>query len=239
MSAGKVSMDKISEFSIDAFVENRIPLRKIYKALLKAYGKQNWWPAETPFEVCVGAILTQNTAWKNVERAIENLKKEGLLTPEKLSKVDLDKLKKLIKPAGFYNQKAERIKLFSSILLKNGGISSLRKIPKEKLRKMLLEIKGIGKETADSIILYAFDKPSFVVDAYTKRLLFRLGILKRENENYDKVKGLFEREFPPSKKNVPIYKEFHALIVEHSKAHCRKKPNCQGCPLKKFCRQAT
>ncbi len=210
-------------------------LNRLYRILLKAYGKQNWWPAETPFEVCVGAILTQNTAWKNVEKAIENLKKQNLLFPEKLLKVDTEELKKLIRPAGFYNQKAERLKLFSSFVVKNGGLSGLRKLHKEQLRKMLLEIKGIGRETADSILLYALEKPTFVVDAYTKRLLFRLGILKRKDESYEKVKNLFESEIPAEDIAVPIYKEFHALIVEHSKTHCKKKPDCKGCPLKSLC----
>jgi endonuclease-3 related protein len=212
-----------------------IALSKLYRILLKTYGKQDWWPAETPFEVCVGAILTQNTAWKNVEKAIENLKKQNLLSPEKLLRVDTSKLKELIRPAGFYNQKTERLKLFSSFVVKNGGISGLRKLRKEQLRKMLLETKGIGRETADSILLYALEKPAFVVDTYTKRLLFRLGILKKEDESYEKVKSFFENEIPAKDTNVPIYKEFHALIVEHSKTHCKKKPDCKGCPLKSFC----
>jgi len=214
----------------------RISLKKLYSLLLKAYGKQNWWPAETPFEVCVGAILTQNTAWKNVERAIGNLKRENLLSPEAIAKLDIARLKELIKPAGFYNQKAERLKLFSKFIIESGGLEKLKRVPKEELRKMLLKLKGIGNETADSILLYAFEKPSFVVDAYTKRLLFRLGITEKEDESYMKVKTLFEKEILPIKRNVHIYNEFHALIVEHSKVHCRKKPNCKGCPLAHLCR---
>jgi len=211
-------------------------LKELFSILLKAYGEQGWWPADTPFEVCVGAVLTQNTAWRNVERAIENLKREGLLSPEAIAEIDIGRLKELIKPSGFYNQKAERLKLLSEFIVRKGGIENLKREGRKRLRRELLSIKGIGRETADSILLYALEKPSFVVDTYTRRLLFRLGITEREDESYEEVKALFEREIPPERKNVKLYNEFHALIVKHAKVHCRKKPRCGGCPLRSFCR---
>ena len=206
-------------------------ITEIYQTLLKTYGKQNWWPAETPFEVCIGAVLTQNTNWKNVEKAIENLKRENLITPEAILSCPEEKLQELIKPAGFFRQKAEYLKNLSRFTLENRGIENLKKIKKESLRRELLKVKGIGKETADSILLYALDKPSFVVDTYTKRLFFRLGIIKTEKLSYESVKKITESEIPPLEENLEVYRELHALIVEHSKTKCRKKPFCKGCSL--------
>ncbi len=210
-------------------------ITEIYKVLLKTYGKQNWWPADTPFEVCVGAVLTQNTNWKNVEKAVENLKRENLLTPEAVLSCPNGKLQELIKPAGFFRQKAGYLKNLSRFILENGGIEELKKREKEELRKELLKVKGIGKETADSILLYALDKPSFVVDAYTKRLFYRLGITETEKLSYEAVKSLVESEIPPVEENLEVYRELHALIVEHSKTKCRKRPNCKNCPLSLDC----
>ena len=206
-------------------------ITELYRTLLKTYGKQNWWPAETPFEVCVGAVLTQNTNWNNVEKAIENLKRENLLTPERLISCPDEELQALIKPAGFFRQKARYLKNLSRFILENGGIEKLTEREKENLRKDLLNIKGIGRETADSILLYALNKPSFVVDAYTKRLFFRLGLIEDERIDYEIVKKLVEQEIPPVEENLEIYKELHALIVEHSKRKCRKKPKCHNCSL--------
>ncbi len=213
-------------------------ITEIYQTLLKTYGKQNWWPAETPFEVCVGAVLTQNTNWKNVEKAIENLKRENLLTPDKIVTCPKAKLEKIIKPAGFFRQKAEYLKNLSKFIIKSGGIKELKEIETQKLRSELLKIKGIGKETADSIILYAFEKPSFVVDTYTKRIFYRLNLISSEKESYGKVKERVEREIKPADENLKIYKELHALIVEHAKTLCNKKiqiKKCNLCPLKKEC----
>lgn len=210
-------------------------ITEIYEVLLKTYGKQNWWPADTPFEICVGAVLTQNTSWKNVEKTIENLKKENLLSPEKIISCSPEKLKELIKPAGFFRQKAKYLKNLSKFILEKGGIESLKKGNLKDLREKLLKVKGIGKETADSILLYALDKPSFVVDAYTKRLFYRLGLIESEKIGYKAVKRLVESEIPPVERNLEIYKELHALIVEHSKIKCRKNPNCKNCPFSFKC----
>ena len=180
----------------------------LYKKLLKEYGPQNWWPADSQYEVIVGALLTQNTNWKNVEKAIQNLKREKVLTPKKILNLNLNKLKTLIRPAGFFNQKAPRLKLLTKkyLELKN------EKLSLEKLRKEFLSVKGVGKETADSILLYAFNKPIFVIDAYTKRFCKFYSLF--EGKDYDEYRELFENNLPKSHK---IYNEFHALIVEWGK----------------------
>ena len=216
--------------------ENRFEIiYDIYKILLNYYGHQNWWPAETRYEVVVGAILTQNTSWKNVEKAINNLKNENLLEEEKILNVDEDKLKELIKPAGFYNLKAKRLKNVTKFIVDNyGNTEEMAKTDKDTLtlRAELLSINGVGKETADSILLYALDRESFVVDAYTKRMFVRLGIID-EKAKYDDIKILFERHLP---KDLEVYREYHALIVEHCKRFCRKKPLCDNCPIRTFCK---
>jgi len=213
-------------------------LREVYQKLLKSYGEQNWWPAETPFEVCVGALLTQNTAWRNVEKAISNLKRRKLLTPEKILECREELLEELIRPAGFYRQKAKYLKNFCNFIINSGGLENLKRKELETLRGELLKLKGIGKETADSILLYALEKPVFVVDAYTKRLFYRLGILQREKENYEKVREIVEVSFSCEPDRLKTFKEFHALIVEHCKAACRKKPLCNNCCLWELCRYA-
>ncbi|WP_297445791.1 endonuclease III domain-containing protein [Desulfurobacterium sp.] len=207
-------------------------MREIFNRLLKCFGPQYWWPADTEFEVCIGAILTQNTAWSNVEKAIANLKKENLLSPEAIIKVSDGRLKELIRPAGFYNQKAERLKAFSSFILNGGGIEKLSRLSLYDLREKLLSIKGIGKETADSMILYAFKKPIFVVDAYTKRLLFRLGKIDSEKVDYDVLREMVEVCLPS---DAELFGEFHALIVRQCKEFCKKKPSCKDCSLKDMC----
>jgi len=206
---------------------------EIYHLLFSEFGPQGWWPAETDFEVIIGAILTQNTNWKNVEKAIINIKKEKLLTARKLSKISLSKLECLIKPSGFFRQKAKRIKEFLFFVEKKykGSIKKLLSLNKVSLRNELLLQKGIGPETADSIVLYAAHKPSFVVDAYTKRIFSRLGLIKADD--YLQVKNFFETNLPSE---TQLFKEYHALIVELAKRHCRKKPSCSGCPLKKSCK---
>lgn len=195
------------------------------------YGPQNWWPAETPFEVVVGAILTQNTAWRNVEKAIDNLKREGLMDPESVLKTPDDVLRELIRPAGFYNQKMQRLKAICKLIQDYGGLERLFSLPLGELRKTLLSVKGIGPETADAIILYAANKPTFVVDRYTHRIFTRLGIWSGPYD-YEGIKKLVESEIPP---NVQVYKEFHALIDEHAKRICRKNPLCNACPLRDVC----
>ncbi len=198
---------------------------KVYRVLTSEYNTENWWPiydGKEPFtEISVGAILTQNTNWKNVEKALKNLRDNDLLVLEKLQKIDEEKLRELIKPAGFYRRKAKTIKEFASKIRDTENIS----------REFLLSIKGIGKETADSILLYALDKPVFIVDAYTKRLFSRLGLIE-ENLSYDSFQKEIYRNLP---EDVDMFRKFHAGIVEHSKKICRKNPLCSGCPLEHIC----
>lgn len=203
-------------------------LLEVYRRMLERLGRQHWWPADTPFEVCVGAILTQNTNWRNVEKAISNLKDSGLLRPDAIASIKEERLQELIRPSGFYRQKAKRLKRFCEWLVGVGGIDSLREWETERLREELLSIPGIGPETADSILLYAFDRPVFVVDAYTYRIFVRHGLVD-EDVGYDELQELFMRNLPP---DVDMFKEYHALLVEVGKRFCkRRKPDCGGCPL--------
>lgn len=195
-------------------------LEEIYCLLYDVYGPQGWWPADTQFEVIVGAVLTQNVAWKNVERAIENLKNADALEPEKLIGLEKEKLALLIKPTGFYNAKSETLLRVTKAYLSERW----EDLSTKELRKRLLKIKGVGKETADSIILYAFDRAIFVVDKYTVRFVTRLGITT--HETYDEVQRIFHEQLKP---DVELYKEYHALIVEHAKKYCKKQPDCAGC----------
>lgn len=208
----------------------RDKLLAIYKILRKAYGPQKWWPAKTRFEVIVGAILTQNTAWSNVEKAINNLKKAKLLLPEKIKNVKNGYLTGLIKPAGYYNIKAQRLKNFVFFLYSQYG-GSLRKLSSEepvKLRKALLGVNGIGPETCDSIMLYALGKKIFVIDAYTKRIFSRHGFFG-ESSDYHAAQKYFMDNLPKSGK---LYNEYHALIVRLAKDFCKTKPDCETCPLR-------
>lgn len=197
------------------------------------YGSLNWWPAESAYEVCIGAILTQNTAWTNVERAINELKAAGALTQERLMQIDQNELAALIRASGFFNIKSERIKSFVQWLDSrfHGSLDEMFAGDWLELRNELLRVKGIGPETCDAILLYAGYKPSFVVDNYTQRLFHRLGLLGG-NENYEEIRGLFMRTLPA---DVIVYNEYHAVIVEHCKKYCRKKPVCNECPLKQMC----
>ena len=204
---------------------------QIYDTLYKFYGPQEWWPAKTPFEVIVGAILTQNTAWKNVEKAIANLKAEGLLSsPRKINETPARSLGRIIKPAGYYNVKSHRLKNFRSLLFSNsrGSLSKMADQKMDVLRRELLSVNGIGPETCDSILLYAFEKPIFVVDAYTKRIYSRHGFF-RDEAAYDEVQEIFMNDLP---KDVRLYNEYHALIVRLGKEFCTKSPLCERCPIK-------
>ncbi|HDH41154.1 MAG TPA: endonuclease III domain-containing protein [Candidatus Altiarchaeales archaeon] len=205
----------------------------IYHKLLEHFGEQGWWPAETEFEVIVGAILTQASSWTNVEKAIENLKSEGLLSSEALLQASEEKLRRLIKPVGYYNAKTLKLKRFVEFLHENyeGDLDKLFDQDTEKLRSELLSVWGIGQETADSIILYAANKPTFVVDAYTKRIMSRLGFAD-ENTTYYDLKKFFELRLP---EDLEIYKEFHALLVELGKNYCKTKPLCGKCPIRDIC----
>ena len=208
-------------------------LLAIYALLHRHFGPRHWWPAETPFEVVIGAILTQNTAWRNVERAIANLRAAGALTPRALLKRELAELEAMIRPAGFFRQKATRLQGFARYLEAHhhGDLRGWLGRPLDLVRAELLRLPGIGPETADAILLYAGQRPSFVVDAYTRRLFGRLGLL-RGSESYDQVRALFMTALPP---DAELFNEFHALIVEECKACCLPRPRCPSCPLRPLC----
>ena len=224
-------------------------IKKIYEVLLNKFGTQKWWPVtlenelvpkyhknielseRQKLEICFGAILTQNTNWKNVEKAIINLNKNKLIDVNKIIKIDNKELAEIIKPSGYNNQKAKKLKNFCGFLSRNyrGELNSFFKNNIQKLREELLSINGIGPETADSIILYAAKKPIFVVDAYTKRVFGRLGFREK---NYDEMQQLFMKSLPNSEK---LFNECHALIVELGKNTCKKQPLCGQCPLNAYC----
>jgi endonuclease-3 related protein len=205
-------------------------LRCIYDSLLREYGPQRWWPAETPFEVIIGAILTQSTAWTNVEKAIANLKTAGRLSPAGLRNLTGNELAALIHPCGYYNVKARRIRAFVDWLGERYGddLDRLFQGDKEELREQLLGIYGIGEETADSILLYAGGLPAFVIDAYTRRIIDRLG-LAPSDRSYAGYQRLFTAGLPA---DAALFNEYHALLVRHGKEVCRKRPLCEGCCLK-------
>jgi endonuclease-3 related protein len=208
------------------------PLRKYFDVLLAHYGPPKWWPADSPFEVMVGAILTQNTSWKNVEKAIRNLKVYGLLDARKIQELDQDTLAMAIKPAGTYNLKAARLKGFVAWFLERfgGDVERMKEATPDRLREELLEVKGIGPETADAILLYALGMPVFVVDAYTHRLLTRHE-LAMDEATYEDLKEYFERNLP---RDAKLYSDFHALVVAVGKDFCRAKARCEECPLRSF-----
>ncbi len=209
---------------------------EIHNLLYQHFGPLNWWPADSPYEVAVGAILTQNTAWTNVEYAIGNLKAAGGLSPERIASTPAEVLEGLIKPSGFFRQKATRLKEFSEHIVDHwqGDIRLLCTGPLDEVRTRLLHLKGIGPETADSILLYAANRKSFVVDAYTKRIFLRVGILQG-NEAYEDIRTLFMQHLP---EDATLYNEYHAEIVNLAKSYCRSKPLCCRCPIRKLCRHA-
>jgi endonuclease-3 related protein len=206
-------------------------LRELARRLDRALGPQHWWPARTPFEVMVGAVLTQNTNWKNVERAIDNLRRRGALSLKELLRLKRSTLSALIRPAGYYRLKARRLLSLCRWLDERcaGRLQRLRRVETERLRGELLSVHGVGPETADSILLYALDRPVFVVDAYTRRVLARHGVA-RGDEPYEVVRASFERALGPRRASVR-YNELHAQIVMTAKRWCRTTPACEGCPL--------
>lgn len=209
--------------------DNRIA--EIYRKLYAHFGPQGWWPGDSPFEVIVGAILTQNTNWQNVSKAIDNLRKAGALTAKRLYCLSESKLAELIRPSGYYNIKARRLKHFLDFLFQNynGSLKKMFNRPLGDLRDEILNIKGIGPETADSILLYAADLPIFVVDAYTKRIFSRHRLIS-ENAAYSEVQKIFMQNI---KNDVQLYNEYHALIVRLGKEICKKNnPKCEICPIK-------
>jgi len=206
-------------------------LMRYYERMSAALGPMRWWPAETPFEVIVGAILTQSTAWGNVERAIHNLRSEGMLTPSTILEVRLSRLSTLVRPSGYFRQKAKKLKAFVRFLQTEyeGSLDRMFQTPTSELREKLLGVHGIGPETADSILLYAGNHPVFVVDAYTHRIFGRHGITDGRPD-YETVRGQFETALPCQPQ---LFNEFHALIVNIGKNWCRKSaPRCEGCPLR-------
>lgn len=202
---------------------------QMFQTLLAAYGPQSWWPAESCEETIIGAILTQNTSWKNVERALEVLRRENLLNFKRLAEIPREHLAACIRSSGYYNQKAERLQGFALRLQReHGNLTQLANLPTRSLRNWLLDIHGIGKETADSILLYAFNRPIFVVDAYTIRIFSRHHIVEKA-ANYDQVQTAVHENLKP---DVRTYNEFHALLVRTGKEFCRRKhPRCEDCPL--------
>lgn len=228
-----------------------ISFKTLYKKLLKHHGPQGWWPLIDPlsgisvyksriryneiekFEIFIGAILTQGISWKNVEKALCNLKKEKYLDPISLNRISNEKLGTLIKPTGYFNQKSIKLKNFINWFRNYSyDFSRLNKIPDMKLRENLLSINGIGPETADSMLNYGLGRKIFVVDAYTKRILSRLGFID-ESEDYHAVQNMFYKNF---KAGIQDYKEFHSLIVAHGSTVCKKKPLCAECPFSAICK---
>jgi len=203
----------------------------IYKRLLRHFGPQGWWPADSPFEVMVGAVLTQNTAWSNVEKAIANLRAASVLGLNALDAIPAGELAELIRPAGYFNVKAVRLKSLVGWLREQGGIEALRDLSVSELRHELLAVHGVGPETADDILLYAFGHPVFVIDAYTRRLFSRLGLIEH-NAGYETLRHQFEKALD---KDADLYNEYHALIVRQAKDVCRKRPHCDDCCLSNVC----
>ncbi len=207
----------------------RQQLMDIYEHLFNAFGPQHWWPGETRFEIIVGAILTQNTSWTNVAKAIANLQTAGLLDPERLHALDLAELEPLIRPAGYFRLKAKRLRNFTQWLSDEygGNLDALEAVETRRLREELLGISGIGPETADSILLYALERPVFVVDTYTARVTVRHQLIDPD-VNYEQLQYLFESNLEP---DVAFFNEYHALLVRVGKDYCKPKPKCAPCPL--------
>jgi endonuclease III related protein len=209
------------------------PLGEYYNSLEEALGPQNWWPGETPFEVIIGAILTQNTAWTNVEQAIDRLKRENLMSPEALEKIPVRHLARLVRPSGYFRQKAKKLKAFVGFLRRefDGSLERMFRTPTVDLREKLLGIFGIGPETADSILLYAGGHPVFVVDAYTKRILKRHGWLN-DSAKYEEIRELFETKL---ERDAKTFNQYHALLVNVGKNWCQARvARCEQCPLASF-----
>lgn len=207
----------------------------VYRCLLDAFGPQGWWPGDGgAFEVAVGAVLTQNTAWRNVERALAGLAERGWLSPEPLREAPADELAEAIRPSGYFNVKAERLQALAQAWCDAGGEAGLAALDTMALRQWLLGIRGVGRETADDIVLYGFDRPIFVIDAYTRRIFARLGIIEGD-ERYDVLRGAVEADLGQGDGAVARLNELHALIVALGKDICRPNPVCGQCPLRDDC----
>lgn len=213
-------------------VERNNAFQQVYRKLQNYYGHQHWWPADDEFEVITGAILTQNTSWSNVEKAIANLKQQGLCSAAAMLEVDTDVLAQLIRSSGYFNQKALRLKTIATWFVQQGSVSGITRLNQTELRQQLLNLKGVGDETADDICLYAFNHPLFVIDSYTRRIFSRLALLKAEH-GYHALQQLFHTHLAA---DTMVYQQYHALIVAHAKQHCRKQPSCVDCPLQDSCK---
>ena len=211
--------------------ERKNKYQRIYDILNTRYGPQHWWPADSSFEVMVGAVLVQNTAWKNASTAISNLHNAGLMSSSAIQQTSVDELASVIVSSGYFNIKAKRLKALCHWLEEQGGIAQLKQQRLALLRRNLLGVSGIGPETADDILLYALDKPVFVIDAYTRRLFSRLGLVQVDAA-YETLQGGFEQALDGE---TELFNQYHALIVVHAKNICRKQPLCMECCLKKIC----
>jgi len=209
----------------------RPALRTVYRRLYAAYGQRHWWPAQSAFEVMVGAVLTQNTAWTNVEMALANLKHARALTPQAIAAATPTQLGNWLRPSGYFNVKAKRLRALCCWLLRQGGVRHLARMPTDALRASLLAVYGVGPETADDILLYAFNRPVFVIDAYTRRIFQRLGLI-RGVEHYEILRCMFEDSLG---RDAQLFNEYHALIVAHGKDVCNKQPHCDRCCLSRLC----
>ena len=222
---------------MNSLTAHTLETSEIMERLFNAYGPQHWWPAKMRFEVIVGAYLTQNTAWRNVELATNNLRRARMISPSALHRAKVSTLEQLIRPSGYYRQKAANLKAFVQYLYTNysGSLSNLFRRATPTLRRELLSLPGVGPETADCILLYAANRPVFVVDVYARRLFFRHGLV-RQDSSYAEIQSLVESQFAalPGRSASDLtqkFNEFHALIVEVGKHHCRKEARCQNCPL--------
>ena len=213
------------------FRPSRRQLMQLHDGMLAAYGPQQWWPADSDFEIAVGAVLTQNTNWSNVEKALAQLKQAEALSLDGIRALPQAQLAELIRPSGYYNVKAKRLRNLCDYLDAVGGLQALRELPVADAREGLLSVNGVGAETADDILLYALDLPVFVIDTYTRRLLSRHA-LATGDEAYDSLRLGFERVLPPEPQ---LFRQYHALIVTHAKEACRKAPVCAGCALQASC----
>ena len=203
----------------------------VYRRLHAAHGPQHWWPGDSTFEIMVGAVLTQNTAWTNVEKAIANLKLAQALSPEAIAAAPHRRLATWLRPSGYFNIKAQRLRAFCQWLIRKGGVKHIARLPTEDLRSELLQVHGIGPETADDILLYAFNRPVFVIDAYTRRIFQRLRLI-RGDEKYEQLRQWFETALAA---DARLFNEYHALIVTHAKDVCRKRPQCSACKIGPLC----
>ena len=218
-------------------MKTHLSLPEIYQRLLARYGAQGWWPAETPFEVMVGAVLTQATAWTNVEMAIANLRDADALSPRAVREMDAAALEALIRPSGFFRVKARRLRALCEFVGARfaDDIEAMAREPADSLRREILAVDGVGEETADDILLYALGFPIFVVDAYARRLFHRLGA-SAEDARYADLQRMFHAALP---RDAALFNEYHALIVRHAIAKCRKRaPLCESCPLADVCQYA-